>query len=377
MRLLIAGDSRDEHVSIIKKRVKIGDFSFTTPTKSTKYSNRESYSRETKRVNEITRQITPNNLENFYAGEDHAQRFAKGVKKQFLEDCLNIPILNLMSNQLPSGPHTKILGHVLYSSSEKVICLPTVKKSAYCVPGVTSGGNQKQVLNDDSFKHYIDFQKTIIDEIKISNSKEILGIVPFAASRFTSKLLNMYFENDVSHFVIDGNSSNLITGEVNLRSILSTINDNAKQRGSSLSQTYLHAINLGTNHFTADTIPADDFLNFFTYIDVVGTNTKQKFFQKKPGYPTTEPKKKVFIREKYSYDLAHTLPNSQPYVEFKKSDAVPKIKKYNEQQQYFEAKEVNSNVGRLDMKKHLEAKKGLTEITWKRLNSIFEAIKLT
>ena len=188
MKLQVSADSRDEKLGIVKKKVHIGDFSFTTPAKSTKYNNNELYQGEKKRVNEITRSLKIDHLSNFHDEENYSARFVKDVRKQFLDESLNIPIFNINSTQLPNPEHTKTLGHVIYAASDKIVCLPTVKKSAYCVMELTSGGKPVQKIRDNSFDKYINFQKTIIDELKLSNSKEILGMIPFLSPKFSIKL---------------------------------------------------------------------------------------------------------------------------------------------------------------------------------------------
>lgn len=378
MRLNVAGAEKDENLGIIRKTVKIGDTSLITPSKSTKCLNSIEYAKESKRINEITKSVKEETITNFHEGEEHSQNFVKGTKKYHLDDCLNLTIVNLQTPKLPSTELTKTLADVIYSASDKVVCLPTVKSRSYLIQSVTPGGNSKLTIKDESFQRYIDFQKIVIDEIKNSNSKAILGMVPFVAPKYAIKLIDMYFDNEVFSFVIDANTSNMLNKEPHLRRLLGHIGDKAKEAGSSISNTYLHAINVGVNNFTADSVSADDFLNFFTYIDVVGTTSKTRFMPRagKPIYPQ-EPKKKVFMKNKYSYDLADKLPNELPYLDFKKAGSANIVKKYNEKEQFKEAKKISSMIGTPELSKYVQSKKGITEVSWKKINNIFKKVKIS
>lgn len=378
MRLHVAGAEKDENLGIIRKTVKIGDTSIVTPSKGTKYLNSAEYAREPGRINEITKSVKEDTLTNFHEGEEHSQNFVKGTKKYHLDDCLNLTIVNLQTPKLPSTELTKTLADVIYSASDKAVCLPTVKTRSYQIQSVTSGGKPKLTIKDESFQRYIDFQKTVIDEIKNSNSKAILGMVPFVAPKYAIKLIDMYFDNEIYSFVIDANTSNILNREPHLRRLLGHIGDKAKEAGSSISDTYLHAINVGVNNFTADSVSADDFLNFFTYIDVVGTTSKTRAVPQtgKQVYPQ-EPKKKVFMQNKYSYDLAEKLPNENPYSDFKKDGSSGLVKKYNEKEQFKEAKKISSMIGTPDLNKYVQSKKGITEVSWKKITNIFKKVKVS
>ncbi len=379
MRLQVSGAEKDDSLGIIRKKVQIGSTSVVTPIKGTKYLNAVEYIREPKRINEITKQVKESTLNNFHEKEENSRDFVRKSKKYFLEDSFNVVITNFISPNLPTEELTKTLADVIYSASDKVICLPTVKNKTYQIEGVTSGGKPKFTVQEESFAKYLDFQKTIIAQIRNSNSKDILGIVPFGLPpKYMIKLVDMYFEKEIYSFVIDANTSNILNREPNLRSFLSHVGDKAKENGSSIADSYIHAINVGTSSFTADYVPADDFLNFFTYIDVVGTISKSRFAPNKNiqiGYPA-EPKKKVFMRTKYSYDLADKLPDQEPYTEFKKHGSSAIVKKYNEKEQFMEAKKVNSLIGDIELTKYVHSKKGITEISWKKLENIFNKVKL-
>lgn len=368
MELKIRALDIADDIGVAKKSISLPGSSITTPTKSIKCINIKNYPKEEK-INEISKRINLKTLENFHEKEGFSNAFCKNVKNNFLPDCFNFVFFYLIASQVPSDDLTTTLAHVIYPASDKVICLPSVQKGMLMSP-TPSGKSQR--LDDKKVSNYLHFQEKIIDAVNLKNSKLIMGMIPILPPKYTKQIIDLYFRKGISNFVIDSGTGNIFNKETNLRSILDSINTHAKEDNRSLADTYIHAINLGINHFSADEVSADDFLSLFAYIDTFGTKfkTRGKFDVK------TEPRYKVFLRERYAYKLLDRIPENDPLARMKKERRYTKIIAFNEQQQFAETIKVKEMVGNEKMERYIKSKRAVSEVVYKKLRNIFSKIKI-
>jgi len=368
MKLDVKPIAWDETLGIVKKSISISKSNLITPTKSIRCANISDYKKGCK-VNEIAKRISPETIENFHGKDGFSQDFKAKTAKSFDPDCLNIVLFNLIGHQLPDKDLTETLAHVLYSSSDKIICLPAIQKAPIQSP-TASGKSMK--IDEDKVKRYLEFQEGIINGIRLMNSKPILGIIPLLVPKYTKQIINFYFEKEIFNFIIDANTGNILNKEPDLRSILSSIDDNAKEQKSSLADTYIHAVNLGLKHFSADEVSSDDFLSLFAYVDTIGT----KFKTRGAFNVKTEPRKKVFLRNRYAYKLLGNVPETNPLSKLKQ-ETITKINNYNEQQQFTETTKLKDMIGKERMDDYLKTKGGISQETYGKLESISSKIKIT
>ncbi len=372
MKLNVKPSGMDENIGVIKKLVSISDQSVTTPTKAIKCSNIKDYSSKEK-INEVSKRINLDTLKNFHEKDGFSGTFCRNVRDKFSPDCFNFVFFNLTTNQFPDDEVVDCLGHVLYSASDRIICLPIVQKALLSSPR-PSGKSQK--IDDKKVNNYLLLQQKVIDAINLKNSKSILGVIPILAPKYTRQIIDLYFENEIFDFVIDAGTANIFNKEPDLRSILGSINDHAKERiepnKSSLADTYIHAVNLGINNFSADEVSSDDFLSLFAYIDTFGNKFKPrgKFDIK------VEPRKKVFLRDIYAYKLLDKLSEKSPFAYLKEEKRYTKITAFNEKEQFDESIKIKTMIGEEDVGQYIKSKGAISESTYKKLEHIFSKIKV-
>ena len=197
--------------------------------------------------------------------------------------------------------------------------------------------------------------KLIINEIKaVGNSKVLIGTVPLLAPKYSRSIVNFYLEYGINAFSVDGNTSDLLAHEADLRSILATINS-----GVPLSETLIHACNLGYPQFEQEETRADDFLSIFAYIDILGNTFKIR------GKPFGKPRLKEFSRNHYSYKILPT--NACPPNELKNKNQIEQLK---------ETHTVQKLIGEERIENYIQQKSKVDEIALNRLKSIAGKIKV-
>lgn len=250
----------DDSLGVIKKGVSIdGLFSFETPSKATKRIASDAFLESNSRVNEVVRRIDEDNLNSLEEGA--SSRVAREISTNFKKDSLNLVIFNLIVDKVPNKDKITTLAHHLYACSQGTIFLPAARTALF------KEGNK---ITEKRVQQYLVMMRNIIDEIKaVGNSKVLIGTVPLLAPKYSRSIVNSYREYGINAFSIDGNTSALLIHEADFRSILSSINSKVP-----LSESFIHACNLGYPQFEKEETRADDFLSIFAYIDALGGTFK-------------------------------------------------------------------------------------------------------
>jgi len=371
MQLKVKTTAHDEELAILRKEVTVADKRVDTPSKTLRPENLKD-SDSSSMLCEVSRRIDATTLEQIHGAVDFASELVQSIKRKKVNN-QSLVHFNLCTNELPDKDHTVTLAHSLYAASDDIVCLPTVKKSVFMQ---FEPGRKTPIISDKRVDVYVEFQKCIIDALKMKNSKAILGAIPlFLPPKFTNPLIDFYFDQEVTHFVIDANTSNILNKETNVRAILNRITENAKERKETLEDTFIHAMNLGINQFEAEEIPADDLLSLFAYIDSFGITFKSR--GRKPNkridkLPDRPPRKKRFSREHYVYKILNGAKSSKSKTDV----TLASLKAQNERNQYKEATFLQGGIGEESMMKYLGQKRGVSKITYKKLQTIYSSIKL-
>src|SRR5881628_457260 len=158
--------ARDDDLGIIRKRVELpGGFAFESPSRSIARSS----TRLGVVVNEIPRQVGPGTVISLEKGTSSLLR---EIKAQFIPNALNLSIFDLRFDTVPPPRDIRTIAHFLYSASDKVVTLPTVKS------GLLKDLARPSVLSDSRIDQYIQMMNIMIDEIERGNGKAVIGIVP-------------------------------------------------------------------------------------------------------------------------------------------------------------------------------------------------------
>jgi|WetSurMetagenome_2_1015567.scaffolds.fasta_scaffold19159_5 hypothetical protein len=346
MQLRVREIERDEDLGVLKKRLSVdGFFSFESPSKAIKFIKPDPFLEANSKVKEIVKRIDDNVLSSLEEGS--SSRTTREISLSYQKDSLNLVIFNLIMDKLPSKDKIGTLAHHLYASSQATIFLPTVRTVIF---------KENNKITEKRVQQYLEMMKHLINEIKaVGNSKVIIGTIPLLAPKYSRSIVNFYHEFGINAFSIDGNTSDLLAHEADFRSILSSING-----GSPLSQTLIHACNLGYPQFEQDETRADDFLSIFAYIDILGGTFKIR------GMPMGgKPRLKEFSRHHYSYKILP--PNScQPN----------ELKNINQGEQLKETHTVQKLIGEERIERYIQQKSKVDEIAINRLKSIAGRIRL-
>lgn len=373
MQLKVKTIAQDEDLAILKKEVVLQDRLIKTPSKTLRPENVVE-SDSTELVCEVSRRIDAATLEHMHKQLDFASELVQGVKRS-RDTRLSMVHFNLRVDVLPDKDHTITLAHSLYSASDDIICLPSVKKSVFLI---SEPGRKTPRISEKRVDGYIEFQKQVIEQLKIKNTKAILGTIPLCLPpKFTNQLIDFYFDQEINHFVIDANTSNLLNNEANIRAILSRITANAKERNETLEDTFIHAINLGINQFESNEIPAEDFLSLFAYIDSVGITFKSRGINPSKDLSKLQnriPRRKEFSRQHYVYRILGQTKDSESTAAGEISAKI--LKNQNERNQHKEALYLKERIGKESMTEYLGQKRGMTEISYKKLQNIHSSINL-
>lgn len=369
MQLSVKTIACDEELAIVKKEISIPGRKIHTPYKTLRPTSAATFTAP-EAICEISRKINAVTLEQMHKGLDFGSEFSRTLKKK-KGTGMSLVHFNLNVNVLPDEDHAKTLANSLYSVSDGIICLPSVKASVF---KSTEPGRKIPKITLENVDRFIKFQGQVIEALKIKNKKAILGNIPlFLPPIATNKIIDFYFKQDITHFVIDANTSDVLNHESDIRSILGRITYNAKERKETLDDTYLHAINLGINQFEMHEIPADDMLSLFAYIDSFGICFKTRGGSNVPGKPSAPPRKKFFSRAHYLYHILNQA--TEPTLKSMMALSSLQLQAQNEKNLYQEALYLKDKIGQEKMAKYVKQKKGVSEITYRKLQNIHDSIK--
>lgn len=338
---------RDESLGIIKKEITLTNgVSFTSPSRGIKPIKPDAYLQCNTKVNEIVKRIDEKALDALEEGA--SSRIAKEIKDNYQKNALNLVIFNLILDKVPDKNRLGTLAHHLYASSENTVFLPTVRSALL---------KENNKISAKKIAAYQEMMKFIIEEIQaVGNSKVIIGTVPLIAPKYSRPIVNFYLEQGITAFSIDANTSDLLSNETEVRSILSTINT-----GTPLNETFIHACNLGYPQFEQDETRADDFLSIFAYIDIMGGTFKIR------GRPSSSspPRLKEFSPQHYSYKI---LP---PFTYHPNE-----LRNKNQIEQLKEANIIQTLVGEEKIESYIQKKSKVDAVAISRLKSIAGNIKV-
>ena len=338
---------RDENLATIKKEITLSNgFSFTSPSRGIKPIKPDTYLQNNTKVNEIVKRIDEKALNSLEEGA--SSRIAKEIKDNYKIDALNLVIFNLILEKVPDKNKLSTLAHHLYASSENTIFLPAVRSALL---------KENNKISAKKIASYQEMMRFIINEIHaVGNSKVLIGTIPLIAPKYSRPIVNFYLEQGITAFSIDANTSDLLSNETEVRSILSTINT-----GTPLNETFIHACNLGYPQFEQYETRADDFLSIFAYIDVMGGTFKTRG---KP-FGSNPPRLKEFSSNHYSYRI---LP---PYTCHPND-----LRNKNQVEQLKEANLVQDLIGEEKIETYIQKKSKVDAVAICRLKSIAGNIKV-
>lgn len=337
---------RDQSLALIKKRISIDNsFSFVSPSKATKPLKPDAFVENNSKIHEIVKRVDDKLLDALEEGA--SSRIAKEIKSSYKRDKLNLVIFNLIFDTIPNKNKLSTLAQHLYASSDSTVFLPAVRSALF--------KDENNKISEKRVNAYLEMMKFIVNQIRISNSKALIGIVPLIAPKYSRQIVNFYLDQEITAFSIDANTSDLLGHETDFRSILSTINTQIP-----LNETFIHACNLGYPQFAQEETRADDFLSIFAYVDVIGGTFK---IRGKP--PIGKPRLKKFLTTNYGYRI---LPSST----YSPND----LKNINQTEQLKEALKVSDLIGQGKIENYIQQKPKVDAVAITRLKSIAGNVKI-
>jgi hypothetical protein len=347
--------ARDDELGIIRKSVVLpGGPEFESPSRAIA---RSSSGLEVV-VNEIPRQIAPGTVA---ALERGTSSLLREIKAKFIPDALNLSIFDLKYDVVPPSPSIRTIASYLYSGSDKVVILPTVKS------GLLKDPSRPSVLSDSRITDFIDMMKLMIDEIERGNGKPIIGTVPLIPAKFSRQIVQAYFEKGVEAFAIDAGTKDIFINEPDFRLILSEINQHKP-----VNEAFIYACNLGFPRYEKQYIRADDFLGLFAYVDVLGGMFKTRGGPMNlPGSPRTFPRAKMFLRERYAYEVSDYQALSR-----KAGRRISSVELANQNQrlQLAEANHVRPMIGQQPIREYVSGKSAIDGHSMDLLMSIAKGV---
>jgi len=349
--------ARDQDLGVIRKQVTLpGGGGFESPSRSI---SRATPSTPTD-VNEITRQINSSTITSLESVGTAA--LTRDIRSKYIDKALNLVVLDLKFDQVPSSPSIRTLSQFLYAVSDRVVMIPTVKSS------MLKESPKFTKYSDSRIKNYIQMTSDIIDQIELCrNGKAIMGTIPLMPIKFSREILRLYFEKGIEAFAIDAGTKDIINNEADFRLILSEINGY-----KSLSKVFLYACNLGYSLFEKTKTRADDFLGFFAYVDVLGGTFKTRGGPPMGiGGPPRPQRAKIFSRDEYAYEIFSYQEASQRLGH---PVSPTQLQAHNQESQRLEANHVRSLVGQEPIKSYVTTKPAVDATSMKRLESIAKGI---
>ncbi len=358
MDIKIREVDRDESLAVLQKSVSIpSSFSFSTPSKATKSAlSADGFIKENSLVNEIVRRVDETTLNSLETGS--APRMAKEIQSLFQPGKMNLTIFNMTMDEFPQRHLMRTFAQHLYASSDKVILLPAVKSSLF---KEVRPDRKTPIWSEKKIAAYIAMMAKLIDDIRdVGNNKVFMGVVPLLPIKYARLIIALYLQRGVRCFAIDANTSDVIMHEVDLRAILSEIN-----QGIPLSEAFIYANNLGFPRYEKNEARADDFLSLFAYVDVIGSTFKQRAIKKKTLSGAFLPRVKLFSEDNYSYQLVEHLPIRREKVEVR-----------NQVTQLMESHYVRDLIGEEDLARYVGKKKAVDKTMLDKLGSIASDLRV-
>jgi predicted DNA-binding protein YlxM (UPF0122 family) len=350
---------RDEELGVIKKQVNLpGGGAFESPSRSVARARGDESAKVS--VNEVPRLINEGTIASLESG---TSTLTRDIRNMFIPDALNLAIFDLKFDNIPTASAVRTIAQYLYSSSDRVVMLPTVKSGLLKEPPKFARYSETRIGN------YVQMMSHIIEQIEtLGNSKAIIGTIPLMPIKFSRQILELYFAKGIEAFAIDASTKDIIINEADFRLILAEINSH-----KSLGEVFLYACNLGYPLFEKNRTRADDFLSIFAYIDVLGGTFKTRGgpmgFR---GLPKP-PRAKLFSREQYSYEIADYHEVSR---KLGRRVSSTQLQNYNQRLQLLEASQVRGLIGQERVKKYVQTKPAVDELSMKRLESIAKGVSL-
>ena len=352
---------REEEIGVAKKKISASDnsFSFEGPVVTQKVFP---FDTDNNKVNEIVQHINPKRVKTLESNK--IQDFTNDIKKNnyFCPNKLNITIFDLQYDVMPDEDTIRLIAQALHGASEKAVFLPAIQKSL--VQSIPKGRKCAN-WDENKFLSYKNMLKVMVEEIKMHNGKEIVGMVPFFLPiKYQRQVLDYYFTEGVRTFAIDANFSDLMNNEEDLCFTLSKI----KKGVDGLEKTVIYAFNTGIGYYDKEEVVSDDFLSIFAYVDVLGST-----FKVRGGGGGSGPLKgRVFSSEKYSYDTMF-----EPDLKMKFGNNVNSltIKTSNRSEQSKETTKIRPLVEEHRIKPYLATKSAVVKReSIKRLESIAKKV---
>ncbi len=355
--LRVREQDRDDELGIIRKDISLpGGFSFESPSRAVARASNETLNRVV--VNEIPKKITDVTIGSLETGTSTLRR---DIKSKFIDNALNLAILDLKFDDVPALTGVRTIAEYLYAASDKVVMLPTVK------PGLLKERSPRPTYSDARIENYLRMMSEIIEQIGARNGKAIMGTVPLVPPKFSRRILELYFSKEIEAFAIDAGTKDILINEPDFRLILAEIN-----RYKPLNEVFVYACNLGYPQFETRYARADDFLSIFAYVDVLGGTFKTRggpigAGQLKPP----EPRAKIFLRERYAYEMS-TFEEVGRKLGLILSRS--ELQNHNQMVQLQEANDVRSMVGQESMRQYISAKPAVDNRSLNDLMSIAKGV---
>jgi len=342
--------ARDDDIGVMKKEV-TGDngLHFDTPTVSFRPKDGSAPSLF---VNEVIKHIDENTITSLE--NNGTSQYVQAVKNEHQSKALNVVIFNLKVNNFPTEKNLDTLAQTLYSASDKLIFLPTVKTS------LLSAGKKIEMTRVDKF---IEMMDTIIKKTNdVGNSKEFVGTVPLIPATPVRKIIEFYRKHDIQTFAIDGCTKDILLNDADLRVVLSAIDG----ENHCLSDTLIYACNLGYPRIVKDESRADDFLSVFAHVDIFGSMFKGRGGKSKKPSPATK-KSKLFSNDSYSYKSTTIAEAREKFGSPMSPDV---LKSINRKRQLIETGHIRDMVGKEGIKPFLLKKSSVGQPIVNRLEAL-------
>jgi hypothetical protein len=343
---------RDDNIGVTKKEVTgANDLHFDTPTVSFRPKDGSAPSLY---VNEVIKHIDNNTIKSLE--NDGTTQYVQTIKNEWQLKALNLVIFNLKVDNFPDKKNLDTLAQTLYSASDKLLFLPTIKSS------LLSDGKKVEMSKVDK---YIEMMDTIIKKTNdVGNNKEFVGTIPLIPATPVRKIIEFYKKHEIQTFAIDGCTKDIILNDADLRVVLSAIDGESH----SLNDVLIYACNLGYPKIVKNESRADDFLSIFAHVDIFGSMFKGRGGKSKKQPPTPIPKKsKLFSNDSYSYQCTTLAEAREKFGSPMTGDV---IKSINKKRQLIETGNVREMVGKEDVKPFLLKKTSVGQTIVNRLESL-------
>ena len=167
--------TRDDELGLFKKEITCDSNSFCvdTPIVSQKANRVDP---EIK-VHEIVKHIDDkvvNSLDSRYI-----KTYVDSVKDEWAPNKLNLTLFDFKyTKDFPTTESLKTIAHALHGASDQVIFLPTIRKKLLME---IKPNHRTESISPEKIETYKRMMKTIIEETKNRNGKQIVGMIPFFA----------------------------------------------------------------------------------------------------------------------------------------------------------------------------------------------------